>query len=81
LPLLFYECARRDREDDLNQMKGASLKEYKVLTQKDKWFSVKYDPEKLEQAMNAYAAQGWQVISVVTAEMTGQMFVIFEREK
>jgi hypothetical protein len=57
------------------------LKEYKVLTQKDKWFSVKYDPEKLEQAMNAYAAQGWQVISVVTAEMTGQMFVIFEREK
>ena len=32
------------------------MKEYKVLTQKDKWFSGKFNPETLEQALNAYAA-------------------------
>lgn len=30
------------------------MKEYKVLTQKDKWFSGKFDPANLEQAINAY---------------------------
>lgn len=34
------------------------MKEYKVLTQKDKWFSGKFDPANLEQAINAYASQG-----------------------
>lgn len=36
-----------------------TTKEYKVLTQKDKWFSGKFDPAKLEEALNAYAEQGW----------------------
>jgi hypothetical protein len=34
------------------------MKEYKVLTQKDKWFSGRFDPEKLEEALNACAEQG-----------------------
>ena len=38
------------------------MKEYKVMTQKDKFLSGKFDPEKLEEAMNAYAEEGWEVI-------------------
>lgn len=64
------------------------MKEYKVLTQKDKWFSGKFDPEKLEQAINAYAAQGWRVIAASTAQFPGifsgdrdEMVVILERDK
>ncbi|QDU60427.1 hypothetical protein Pan216_12660 [Planctomycetes bacterium Pan216] len=33
----------------------ARSREYKVLTQKDKWFSGKFDPEKLEEALNVDA--------------------------
>ena len=40
----------------------AAPKQYKVLTQKDKWYSGKFDPEKLEEAINAYAKQDWRVI-------------------
>ena len=45
--------------------------EYKVLSQKDKWFSGKFDPAILEQAINAYAQQGWRVISCATADIPG----------
>jgi hypothetical protein len=62
------------------------LKRYKVLTQKDKWFSGKFDPERLEQAINAYADQGWTVKSAVTASFPGfiggnrdELIVILER--
>ena len=44
------------------------MKEYKVMTQKDRFFGGKFDPEKLENAINAYAAEGWTVISVATAK-------------
>ena len=61
-------------------------KEYKVLTQKDKWFSDKFDPEKLEGAINAYARQGWRVIGCATASIPGlivgsreEMVIILER--
>jgi len=64
------------------------MKEYKVLTQKDKWFSGKFDPTKLEQAINAYASQGWQVAATATAAIPGflsttreEMIIILEREK
>lgn len=43
--------------------------EYKVLTQKDKWFSGKFDPEKLEEALNAYAKQGWRMRGMATASI------------
>ena len=48
--------------------------EYKVLTQKDKWFSGKFDPQKLQDALNSYAEQGWKVIAVTTAEVPGLGF-------
>ena len=63
------------------------MKEYKILTQKDKWFSGKFDPMKLEEALNAYASQGWQVVTSATAEFVGwgpkreEMVVILERDK
>jgi hypothetical protein len=66
---------------------GGFVKEYKVMSQKDKWFSSKFDPEKLEQGLNAYAAQGWEVVSIATASIPGlggtreEMVVVFEREK
>ena len=73
---------------DTNTASTASSKryQYKVLSQKDKWFSGKFDPAVLEQAMNAYAAQGWRVIGCATADIPGfgttrQEFVtILERE-
>ncbi len=45
------------------------MKEYKVLTQKDKWFSGKFDPAKLEAALNAYAEQGWRLVGCATADI------------
>ncbi len=61
--------------------------EYKVLTQKDKWFSGKFDPEKLEEALNAYADQGWHLVVGTTATVPGfgsnreEFVAILEREK
>lgn len=47
------------------------MKEYKVLTQKDKWFSGKFDPQALENALNGYAEQGWRLVSCATADIPG----------
>ena len=63
------------------------MKQYKVLTQKDKWFSGKFDPERLEAAINAYAEQGWTVVGCATASFPGmfsgnreEMIVLMERD-
>ncbi len=47
------------------------MKEYKIISQKDKWFSGKFDPQALENALNSYAKQGWRVISAFSAEIPG----------
>ena len=47
------------------------MPQYKVLTQKDRMFSGRFSADKLEEAINAYAAQGWRAVSMVTAEMPG----------
>lgn len=63
------------------------MKQYKVLTQKDRFFAGKFDPEKLESAINSYATEGWEVKAATTAtipSLTGsreEMIVILEREK
>ena len=64
------------------------MKEYKILTQKDKWFSGKFDPSRLEAALNAYAEQGWRVVTSATAEFAGfvggkrdEMVIVLERDK
>jgi Domain of unknown function (DUF4177) len=36
--------------------------EYKVLTQRDKFFG-SFDPESLETTLNSYGSEGWRVIS------------------
>lgn len=65
---------------------STQLYEYKVLSQKDKWFSGKFDPALLEQAINAYAMQGWRVISCATADIPGfggprqEFITVLERE-
>ena len=46
--------------------KAPRTKEYKVLTPRDKAFAGAFSPDKLEQVLNAYAAQGWHVVSVAT---------------
>ena len=62
------------------------MKEYKVLTQKDKWFSGKFSPEKLEAALNSYAQQGWKVVTSATADVPGfgvnrqELVIILERD-
>ena len=61
------------------------MKEYKVLSQKDKWFSGKFDPAVLESAINSYAQQGWVVKAAFTAQIPGfggareEALVILER--
>lgn len=45
------------------------MKEYKVLSQKDKWFSGKFDPEILEKALNSYAQQGWSLVAAFSASI------------
>ena len=62
--------------------------EYKVLTQKDKWFTSKFDPATIESAINAYATQGWRVKYAATASFPGffsnnreEMIIIMERPK
>jgi hypothetical protein len=63
------------------------MKEYKVMTQKDKFLSGKFDPESLEKAINAYASEGWTIKSVATADIPSfggarqEIIVIFERDK
>jgi hypothetical protein len=63
------------------------VKQYKVMTQKDRFFAGKFDPEKLEAAINSYAVEGWCVVSVSTASIkstTGnreEIIVILEREQ
>lgn len=69
-----------------NSIKLTRRYEYKILTQKDRLFSGKFDPTNLEHAINAYAEQGWRVISCTTADISGlgkkrQEFVaVLERE-
>lgn len=63
------------------------MKSYKVLSQKDKWFSGKFDPAKLEDALNAYAQQGWELKVGSTADVPSfggsrqEFIAILEREE
>ncbi|WIF88989.1 DUF4177 domain-containing protein [Acholeplasma laidlawii] len=64
------------------------MKEYKILTQKDKWFSGKFNPQLLEQALNSYDAQGWRLVSSFSANIPGilgqareEAIMILERDK
>jgi Domain of unknown function (DUF4177) len=69
-----------------NSSGAGQNREYKVITQKDKWFSGKFDPEKVEGALNSYAKQGWVLKGVATASVPGfvggqrdEIVIIMER--
>jgi len=73
----------RDEASDVME-----IHEYKVLTQKDKWYSGKFDPERLEGAINAYAQQGWSVVFGTSASFPGffssnreELIVVLSRKK
>jgi len=60
------------------------MKEYKVMTQKDRFFSGNFDPEKLEAAMNSYAAEGWEFKGMAAPPFgttSKEIIIIFERAK
>lgn len=63
------------------------MKQYKVLTQKDRFFAGKFDPEKLEEAINSYASEGWVVVTITTASIpsfTGtreEIIIVMSRDK
>ena len=44
------------------------MKAFKVMTQKDRAFGGKFNPEKVEEALNAMAKEGWDLNGVVSAE-------------
>lgn len=61
---------------------GLKMKKYKVMTQKDRMFGGKFNPEKVEEALNSLGQEGWELKGVATAEfpsLTGgrQELVIF----
>ncbi len=63
------------------------MKEYKILTQKDRLLGKKFDPERIEIALNAYAEEGWELKMTATTEFPGwmstreQLLMFMEREK
>ena len=60
-------------------------KQYKVLSQRDKSFGGKFDPERLEEALNDLAGQGWVVRSMAAGSIGGfagnreELVVLLER--
>lgn len=44
---------------------SSKQREYKVLAQSDERFADGFSPAKLEDALNAFAATGWHVVSVL----------------
>lgn len=53
------------------QHAAAGTREYKLLTQKDKFFAGKFEFNRLEDAINHYARQGWVVRAITTPQVTG----------
>ena len=51
---------------------GTILKEYKVLSQRDNWFTGNFSSERVEEVLNHLAQEGWRVITITTvsAQMT-----------
>ncbi|MCL2598398.1 MAG: DUF4177 domain-containing protein [Firmicutes bacterium] len=45
--------------------------EYKILTPKDPRFAGKFDAQKLEEALNIYAQQGFRVVNCANADFGG----------
>ncbi|MFO0952307.1 MAG: DUF4177 domain-containing protein [Isosphaeraceae bacterium] len=79
-----------DHDHELSPSFSAShpegVKQYKLLTPKDRYFDGKFDLERLEQALNHYAREGWVVKGVATPHIAGfsggereQLVILLER--
>uniref|UniRef100_UPI0025F7C061 DUF4177 domain-containing protein n=1 Tax=Sporichthya sp. TaxID=65475 RepID=UPI0025F7C061 len=56
---------------------------YKVLSHKDKFFGDRFDPDKVGEAIAAYAAMGWQVVGTATDRLgrgRDNLLVVMVRE-
>ena len=87
------EPLRESRNRDVGEAPGAmsaphpaGVKEYKLLTPKDKIFDNKFDLARLEEVINAFAVKGWIVRSMTTAQVAGfsggvreELLVLLER--
>lgn len=66
---------------------ASSRKEYMVLTQKDRLFGGKFNPVKVQEALNALGGQGWVLAEAVTATFPTlgggreELVIFLEREK
>lgn len=63
------------------------MKEYKIISRKDKITSGKFDPKSLEKLLNEYAKDGWHLVSTTSASVksffTGkrdEILLILERD-
>ena len=45
--------------------------EYIVLSQKDRWFFGRMDPDKVAVALNDLARERWRVVSAINSPMEG----------
>jgi hypothetical protein len=60
--------------------------QYKVITQKDRFFGGKFDPALIERALNEYAQEGWTLVSAVSADIPGlggarnELVIILEKK-
>lgn len=68
-------------------MPSAIRYEYRVLSQKDRWFLGRVDPDKLADALNELARDGWRVCSAANSPFHGlirgdrdELLIILERE-
>ena len=88
----FVEELGVEEELDLFDVADAALvldpskPQYKVITQKDRFFGGKFDPALIERALNEYAQDGWTIVSAVSADIPGlggarnELIIILEKK-
>ena len=47
-------------------LEGSILKEYKVISQRDHWFTSNFDKDTMEDVLNQFAAGGWRLVTAET---------------
>lgn len=71
---------------DLPYTLDPSKHQYKVITQKDRFFSSKFNPALIERALNEYAQEGWVFKSAVSADFgslgmsRNELIIFMEKE-
>ena len=84
---IFVEGAESPEEDRVCE--SGSLKEYKVVTQRDKAVSLfgpagRIDPKQFEEALNLHAKHGWRVVGCVNTTSfseRNELVAIMERDR